>query len=100
MKRILIIDDDVVLSGLLKDHLSGQGFEVTSCARADEGFAKATTTEPHLIMLDLMLPDATGYQVCGKLRETPQTRAIPILMMSSSARHPNQQAIGRMMGAS
>jgi CheY-like chemotaxis protein len=50
-------------------------------------------------MLDVHLPDATGFQTCGRLREDPRTKAIPIIMMTGAARWPNQQAIGRQLGA-
>jgi DNA-binding response OmpR family regulator len=99
MARILVIDDDVLLSQLLKEHLTQEGFEVTSASLAAEGLEKALTNPPDLIMLDVMLPDATGYQTCGTLRKNPQTHFVPIIMMSSAARHPGQQSLGRLMGA-
>jgi DNA-binding response OmpR family regulator len=52
-----------------------------------------------VILLDLVLPDATGYQMCGTLRQNPQTHSTPIIMMTSAARLPRQQAIGYLMGA-
>ena len=66
---------------------------------AEEGFKKATQSPPALIMLDVMLPDATGFQILGRLRKQAITQEIPIIMMSGTAIHTNQQGIGKGMGA-
>ena len=66
---------------------------------AEEGFAAAVKTSPDLIFLDVMLPDATGFQTLGRLRENPVTKVIPIIMMSGTARYDNQITIGKSMGA-
>jgi len=99
MARILIIDDDVLLIRLLEQHLKSKGFEVASACYVGEGLEMAVAIMPDLIMLDLLLPDATGYQACGILRQHPQTKLIPIIMMTSAARLPSQHRIGRLMGA-
>lgn len=99
MANVLVIDDDFLVAHLLKDHLTNEGHKVTTVHMAEEGFATAVKSPPDLIMLDVNLPDATGFQMCGRLRENPVTRAIPIVMMTGAARFPNQQAIGRQMGA-
>jgi DNA-binding response OmpR family regulator len=99
MARILIIDDDVSLTNLLKEHFIREGYEVLSAGYAAEGLQLAQQYAPDLIMLDLMLPDSTGFQACGKLRQNWKTHAIPIILMSSSARLPSQHAIAKLMGA-
>ena len=99
MARVLVIDDDVLLSRLLTEYLTHEGFEVTSASLATEGLEKALKDPPDLIMLDVMLPDATGFQTCGTLRKNPQTHFVPVIMMSSAARLPSQQSLGRLMGA-
>ncbi len=99
MARVLVIDDDFMVTRLLEEHLSNEGHVVTVVHMAEEGFELATKTPPELIMLDVNLPDATGFQMCGRFREDPRTREIPIIMMTGAARFPNQQSIGRQMGA-
>jgi len=100
MARILIIDDDLMLTKLLNDHFTQMGHEVFSACFAAEGLQMVLQHQPDLIMLDLILPDSTGYQVCGKLRQNWRTHSIPIIMMSSMPRLPSQHAIERLMGAS
>ncbi len=97
--RVLIIDDDPMITRLLDEHLSNEGYEVASVHMAEQGYQLATQSPPDLIFLDVMLPDATGFQVLGRLRENPVTHGIPIIMMSGTARYPNQMEIGKNMGA-
>ena len=99
MPSILIIEDDVALSRLLLDHFSQSGFGVRMANCGDEGLSMALQRPPDLILLDVMLPDFTGYQVCGKLRQSTPTQFVPIVMMTAVAGHPRQQALGRLMGA-
>ena len=99
MVRILVIDDDVVLCRLLREHFSEEGLEVTVASLSQEGLKMATQSPPDLILLDIMLPDETGYQTCGKLRRHLQTRGTPIIMMSHAGALPNQRALGQLMGA-
>jgi CheY-like chemotaxis protein len=99
MSRVLVIDDDPSVTRLLEEHLTNEGHEVTAVHLAEEGFLQATTSPPELIFLDVMLPDATGFQMVGRFRENPITQTIPIIMITGSARFPNQQQIGKSMGA-
>jgi CheY-like chemotaxis protein len=97
--RVLIIDDDPMITQLLTEHLSNEGYDVAAVHTAEEGYTLATENSPDLIFLDVMLPDATGFQMLGRFRENPVTHAIPIIMMSGTARYSNQMEIGKNMGA-
>src|SRR5258706_4065535 len=89
MARVLVIDDDLMVARLLQEHLSSEGHQVQTVHMAELGFKTALSLIPDLIMLDVVMPDATGYQLCGRLREHPLTQSIPIIMMSGGARHPD-----------
>jgi CheY-like chemotaxis protein len=97
--RVLVIDDDPMITELLKEHLSCEGCDVETVHLAEQGYTKATQFPPDLILLDVMLPDATGYQMVGRFRENPTTKSVPIIMMTGSARTQNQQKIAKDMGA-
>lgn len=99
MAKVLIIDDDPHVSNMLKAYLSEDGYEVVVAHRALEGLHIADTTSPDLILLDVMLPDATGFQLCKELRRRAKTQATPIVMMSGVARYPNQKEFGLERGA-
>jgi len=79
--RILVIDDDEALCDLLKEAVNGT-YEVATARSARDGFDRIRRERPHLILLDLKLPDQSGLQVCQALRGNPQHQSIPIIMMT------------------
>ena len=80
MSRILIIEDEEAIAELEKDYLELSGFEVRTENRGDTGLAAAQTGDFDLIVLDLMLPEIDGFEICRRIRETS---AVPILMVSA-----------------
>ena len=99
MANILIIDDDEDITRFLQSQLSEEGHAVTVVHQGEEGMAKALKAAPDLIMLDVFLPDATGFQMCNQFRKNERTRSIPIIMMTGAARFPNQKIFGLERGA-
>ena len=79
--RILVIDDDETLCDLLKEAVNGT-YEMATASSARDGFDRIQRQRPHLILLDVKLPDQNGLQVCQTLRGNPQHRNIPIIMMT------------------
>ncbi len=79
--RILVVEDDPALTLGLKENLCYAGYEVITAADGREGLRLAMEWHPNLILLDLMLPVFSGYEVCRRLRE--QGREIPVLMLSA-----------------
>jgi DNA-binding response OmpR family regulator len=77
---ILVIDDDEKLNRLLKRFLKNYGFDVYAAVDADEGLKKTRTVLPDLIILDIMLPGMTGFEVCKRIRESS---AVPIIMLTA-----------------
>lgn len=80
MSRILIIEDEYSIAELEKDYLEMDGFEVEIASSGDEGLEKALNKEFDLVILDLMLPNIDGFEVCEEIRKSKQ---IPILMVSA-----------------
>lgn len=80
MSRILIIEDEVSIAELEKDYLELSGFEVEIKKRGDEGLQYALEEEIDLMVLDLMLPEMDGFEICKRVREE---KNIPILMISA-----------------
>jgi two-component system alkaline phosphatase synthesis response regulator PhoP len=79
--HILVIDDDESLCDLMKAAVNGT-YEVATACSARDGFDRIRRERPHLILLDVKLPDQDGFQVCQALRDHPQYRTIPIIMMT------------------
>lgn len=80
--RILIVEDDFDISNMLKIYFSGQGFEVDVAPRGADALEKTRHGLPHLIVLDIMLPDIDGYEVCRTLRTHTRTSHIPIIFLT------------------
>lgn len=81
MSRILIIEDEQPLRRALTDNFTFEGYEVIAAADGAAGFTKATTHKPDLVILDLMLPLMSGYDICRKLRANGIST--PILMLTA-----------------
>ncbi len=80
--RILVVEDDFDISNMLRIYFSAQGYEVQVAQRGSEALSVTRKQLPNLIILDIMLPDMNGYDVCRELRTTTRTSHIPILFLT------------------
>ncbi len=80
---MLVIDDEESIVDLIKLGLKYEGFEVVAASDGEEGIAAAQRTNPIFIILDRMLPDMDGLEVCRRLRSNPTTLDIPILLLTA-----------------
>ncbi len=96
--NILLIEDDSDISELVQYNLEREGYKVTAAADGELGWAQAVQMKPDLIVLDLMLPTMDGLSVCKKLRSSPETMGIPIVMLTAKGEE-SDIVIGLEMGA-
>jgi len=94
-ERILMIDDDARLAGMVGDYLGGAGFRLTVAGTAREGEALLKRETFDAVILDLMLPDGDGLDVCRRLRGTTD---VPILMLTARG-EPMDRVVGLEVGA-
>jgi PleD family two-component response regulator len=80
--RILVVEDDFDISNMLRIFFAGQGYEVQVAPRGADALAMTRKQLPNLIVLDIMLPDMNGYDVCIELRKTTRTSHIPIIFLT------------------
>jgi DNA-binding response OmpR family regulator len=80
--RLLIVEDDFDISQMLRIYFTGQGFEVTVAPRGGDALDLTRKSLPNLILLDIMLPDIDGYEVCRQLRTTTRTSHVPIIFLT------------------
>ncbi|MBV9069544.1 MAG: response regulator [Acidobacteria bacterium] len=81
--RLLLIDDDTSLHELLDEELTRLGYTIESAFNGETGFAAAKENAPDVIILDLMMPGMSGFEVAGLLKDNPSTARIPILVLTS-----------------
>ncbi|CAM4512218.1 DNA-binding response OmpR family regulator [Paenibacillus endophyticus] len=79
MYKVLVIEDDVMMSDMLSMYLSEEGYSVMQAYRADDGLRIASEFDPDLVLLDLILPDLDGMEVCSLIRKRSN---VPIMILS------------------
>lgn len=82
-ERILVVDDDLDSLKLIGMMLQRQGYEITAANSGHQALSKAANDQPDLIILDVMMPDMSGLEVCRRLRANPVTKPIPIIMFTA-----------------
>ncbi|GAP17133.1 GGDEF domain-containing response regulator [Levilinea saccharolytica] len=80
--RLMIVEDDPDISNMLRIYFNGQGYDVDLAQRGSEALEKTRQVMPHLIVLDIMLPDIDGYEVCRTLRTNTRTSHIPVIFLT------------------
>lgn len=83
MSRILCVDDDKDILELLIFTLSGAGFEVFTISNPKDALPYAVKLKPDLILLDVMMPEMSGYEVCGAFRKRPETAEVPVIFLTA-----------------
>ena len=98
MKKILLIEDDPFLSSLLGNRLKKEGLEVISVKKGSEVIKAMTDNRPDLVLLDIILPDKSGFELLGDMKSDPQISKIPVMIISNLGQE-NDVAKGKELGA-
>ncbi len=80
---VLIVEDEAPLVTLLRYNLEKEGFEVCSAGDGEEALVQIAERKPDILLLDWMLPHVSGIEVCRQIRRAPQTRALPVIMLTA-----------------
>jgi two-component system phosphate regulon response regulator PhoB len=96
--KILVVDDEPEAVELVEFNLQQAGYAVVTAADGAEALSKARASQPSLIVLDLMLPEVDGLEVCKMLRRDPATAGIPIVMLTAKAAEIDR-VLGLELGA-
>ncbi len=92
-ETILIVDDEAASRELLGTILTGAGYQVEGADGGAAALARATAAPPDLILLDLMMPGMTGFEVCQRLKAHPTTEAIPIIVVTAYGEVTHKEAV-------
>lgn len=83
MSKILIIEDDPLIQRMYSKELYSNGFEVEIANDGEDGLLKALSVDPHLILLDIMMPKKNGFELLKELKSLSQTKEIPVIILSN-----------------
>src|SRR5687768_18423547 len=89
-ERVLIVDDEPDILALCSYHLARAGYRVSTAATGPEGLRAAREERPGLIVLDLMLPEMSGFEILERLRSDDATRGIAVLMLTARREEPDR----------
>ena len=83
MARILVVEDEADLRQVLEFNLAQHGYEVETAATGAEALRSARERKPDLVLLDIMLPDCTGLDVCRQIKSDPALQGVAIVMLTA-----------------
>ncbi len=97
-KKILIIDDDLHSLGLVEATLKREGYQVATACSGLEGLSRIQTERPCLVILDVLMPGMDGFEVCRRIRRSPEMMDLPLIMLSAKS-GLDDRVLGFMLGA-
>lgn len=91
MAKILIVDDEPAIRFLITAVLEDEGYELFEAADGREAVTLVADVQPDLIIMDVMMPGITGYELCAKLKREPATREIVIIMLTAKGQERDRR---------
>lgn len=96
--RILLVEDDTALADIYQLRLKAEGFDVQVCGDGEQALAHSLDFHPDLILLDIMMPKISGFDVLDILRQTPETAGVKVIVLTALTR-PEDHEKARALGA-
>jgi DNA-binding response OmpR family regulator len=97
-KKVLMVDDDRLIVMLLKDIVKGAGYDVDTASKGKEAWEKIQSWRPDLIVLDIMLPEISGFELARRIKADEKLKHIPIIMLTA-LRSPADVTDAKLAGA-
>ncbi|HXG51272.1 MAG TPA: EAL domain-containing protein [candidate division Zixibacteria bacterium] len=98
-RRVLVLDDEPAQLKLLSTYLAQMGFEVATAGDGTDGFAKALALRPDAIVSDVLMPGMDGFQLCLKVRESPELARTPVVLISNNYAQEADKRLAEQVGA-
>jgi DNA-binding response OmpR family regulator len=98
MPKILVVDDEEHIVMILKDSLEFSGFQVVTALDGQEALDMVAKEKPELVVLDIGMPKLDGWEVCRRLKSSPETQSIPVIILTAYAQTSDQKK-GAQLGA-
>lgn len=99
MHKVLIIEDDPIMGKVMRRIFTSAHYSVTLAATASAGLEACLRELPDLVLLDVVLPDGNGIDVCRRIKETPRLKHIPVIIVSGEALSVDNRIAGLEAGA-
>ncbi len=96
--KILVVDDEIYIVHILDFSLGMEGYEVVTALDGEQALHKVKSDKPDLVVLDIMMPKLDGYETCKILKNDPETKNIPVILLSAKGRNVDQ-TMGFQVGA-
>jgi len=90
-KQILVVDDDQLMHRLFQHHLEKAGYKMVSAMNGREALDLASRQQPHLIVMDIMMPDIDGLAALRELKKNDATKSIPVIVITANNHHLARQ---------
>jgi DNA-binding response OmpR family regulator len=90
-KKILFVEDDDALAGVYVVRLQAEGFDVKRVSNGEEALAAATEYKPDLVLLDVMMPKVSGFDVLDIMRNTPETANLKVIMLTALSQEADRK---------
>lgn len=98
-KKIMVVDDEPYIARVIKFKLEQEGYTVISANDGQSGLQKIKEEKPDLVLLDVMMPGLSGYEVCQKIKEDAELAGIPVVILTAKGQERDREQ-GLTMGAS
>ena len=98
-KKLLVVDDDEILLDMYKERLQMSGYDVTAVTNGSAALKQVEKLMPDVILLDIMMPKISGFDVLKKLKDNDKTKNIPVIILTALSQENNRKQ-GMQMGAS
>ncbi|MCU0606490.1 MAG: response regulator [Candidatus Edwardsbacteria bacterium] len=98
-KKIMVVDDEPYIARVIKFKLEQEGYIVISANDGVTGLAKIREEKPDMVLLDVMMPGMTGYEVCQKIKNDAELAGIPVVILTAKGQERDREQ-GFSMGAS
>ncbi len=96
--KVLVVDDEEYIQHILSFSFGAEGYDVVTASDGEEGIDKARNQKPDVIVMDIMMPKMDGYEACKRLKSDPQTRNIPVILLTAKGRDTDRK-LGSEAGA-
>ncbi len=98
MTKVLLVEDDINLREIYAARLSAEGYDLVTASDGEEALSKAVSEKPNLIVLDVMMPKISGFDVLDIIRSTPETKTTQVIMLSALSQESDRER-GERLGA-